>query len=75
MSDKEALMKEKSELIQKLLDMQKQFIEYEHEHGISGKDYWASKDGLLADYREKFNEMAQRLVDVSHELVGSARNY
>ncbi len=74
MSDKNALMKEKSELIGKLLEMQKEFIAYEHQNGITGKDYWASKDGLLADYREKYNDMSQRLVDVSHELIGSSRN-
>ena len=38
MSDVAALKQEKQELIDKMLDMQKQFIEYEHENGVSGKD-------------------------------------
>jgi hypothetical protein len=73
MSDKDALIKEKQELINKMLEMQKQFIDYEHQHGISGKDYWASKDGLLADYRQEYRDMANRVVDLAHAIVGSAR--
>jgi len=73
MTDIATLKKEKQELIDKMLEMQKQFIDYEHEHGISGKDYWASKDGLLADYRQEYLDMANRVVDIAHEIVGSSR--
>jgi len=73
MSDKATLIKEKQELINKMLEMQKQFIDYEHQHGISGKDYWASKDGLLADYRQEYMGMANRVVDLAHVIVGSVR--
>jgi hypothetical protein len=73
MSDKAALIQEKKDLINQMLDMQRQFIEYEHAHGISGKDYWASEDGLLADYRQKYMDMANRVVDLAHEIVGSRR--
>ena len=73
MSDIEALKKEKQELIDKMLEMQKQFIEHEHEHGVSGKDYWASTDGLLADYRQEYLDMANRVVDLAHRIVGSSR--
>jgi hypothetical protein len=73
MSDKDALIKEKQELIGKMLEMQKQFIEYEHQHGVSGKDYWASKDGLLADFRQQYMDMANRVVDLAHQIVGSSR--
>lgn len=74
MSDIAALKKEKQELIDKMLEMQKQFIDYEHEHGVSGKDYWASSEGLLADYRQDYLAMANRVVDIAHEIVGSSRN-
>jgi hypothetical protein len=73
MSDIEALKKEKQDLIDKMLEMQKQFIEYEHEHGVTGKDYWASQEGLLAGYRQEYMDMANRVVDLAHEIVGSAR--
>jgi len=73
MTDIAALKKEKQELIDKMLEMQKQFIDHEHEHGISGKDYWASQDGLLADYRQEYSDMANRVVDIAHEIVGSSR--
>ena len=73
MSDVEALKKEKQQLIEKMLEMQKQFIAYEHEHGVTGKDYWASSEGLLANYRHEYAEMATRVVDIAHEIVGSTR--
>ena len=73
MSDKQALLDEKNKLIADMQEMQKQFIDYEHENGMGGKDYYYSQEGLLKDYREKFNDMAVRLVDVSHEIVGSSR--
>ncbi len=74
MTDPQALKKEKSDLIQQMLEMQKQFIALEHEQGITGKDYWASEDGLLKDYRQKYMVMANRVIDIAHELVGSHRN-
>ena len=74
MGDIAALKQEKQELIDKMLDMQKQFIEYEHENGVTGKDYWASQEGLLADYRQEYMDMANRVVDLAHEIVGSARD-
>jgi hypothetical protein len=73
MSDIEALKKEKQQLIEKMIDMQKQFVEHEHQHGVTGKDYWASSEGLLADYRHEYAEMATRVVDIAHEIVGSSR--
>lgn len=73
MSDKATLLKEKQELIGKMLEMQKQFIDYEHRQGISGKDYWASKEGLLANYRQDYMNMANRVVDLAHAAVGSIR--
>ena len=73
MSDTAALMKEKNELIQKMLEMQRQFVDFEHKNGISGKDYYYSQDGLLKDYRDEYRNMAMRVVDIAHQIVGSAR--
>ncbi len=71
MSDVEALKAEKEKLINEMLELQKKFIEREHNGGISGKDYWASKDGLLKDYRQVYMEKAMRVVELSHQIVGS----
>ena len=73
MSDIEALKKQKNDLIAEMLEMQKQFIQFEHDHGISGKDYYYSQDGLLKDYRQKYMDMAMKVVDLSHQIVGSSR--
>jgi len=74
MSDTAALKQEKQQLIDKMLEMQKQFIDHERKHGVTGKDYWASGEGLLANYRQDYMGMANRVVDIAHELVGSSRN-
>lgn len=73
MSDTAALMKEKNELIQKMLEMQRQFVDFEHKNGISGKDYYYSQEGLLKNYREEYRNMAMRVVDIAHQVVGSVR--
>lgn len=71
MSDLDALKAEKATLIAEMLEMQKKFIDVEHEKGISGKDYYYSTDGLLKDYRESYMQKAMRVVEISHEIVGS----
>ena len=73
MSDIVALKNEKQELIDKMLEMQKQFIDHEHAHGVTGKDYWASEDGLLANYRQEYMDMAICKEKTAYEIVGSAR--
>lgn len=75
MSDKQALLAEKQELIKEMLEMQKQFIELEHEKGISGKDYYYSQSGLLKDYRQKYMDMANRVVDLAHEINGQSSRH
>jgi len=71
MSDVEALKAEKAKLIEEMLELQKQFIGREHDGGISGKDYYYSQEGLLKDYRQVYMEKAMRVVDLSHQIVGS----
>jgi hypothetical protein len=73
MTDTAALIKEKNDLIQKMLEMQKQFVEFEHQHGVSGKDYYYSQEGLLKDYRQEYRDMAMRVVEIAHQVVGSTR--
>jgi len=71
MSDVEALKAEKATLIAEMLELQKQFVEREHDGGISGKDYYYSQEGLLKDYRQTYMEKAMRVVELSHQIVGS----
>ena len=68
-------MSDKAAMIKEMIEMQKQFIDYEHKHGISGKDYYASDEGLLADYRQEYMDLANRVVDIAHEINGSSRNF
>ena len=48
------------------------FMDIEHEKGISGKDYYYSDEGLLKDYREVYMQKAMRVVELSHQIVGSS---
>lgn len=72
MSDIEALKAEKAELIAEMLEMQKKFMDIEHDSGITGKDYYYSDEGLLSDYREVYMQKAMRVVELSHQIVGSS---
>lgn len=73
MSDTETLIKEKNALIQQMLEMQRKFVDFEHQNGISGKDYYYSQEGLLKDYKQEYRDMAMKVVDLAHQIVGSSR--
>ncbi len=69
-------MSEKAELIAKILEMQKKFIAYEHENGVSMDEYYTAPEGhLLHDYPEKFAELAVKVNSIAHEEKGSQRFY
>ncbi len=68
------MTEERQALIRRLLELQKKFIEYEHEHGLDPEDYYApSPDHPLANYRQEYRDLAMRLVDLAHQEVGSHR--
>jgi len=73
MSDLDALKTEKQALIDKMLAMQQRFIAYEHQHGVGGKDYWGTGGGPLAGYPQEYMAIANRVVDLAHQIVGSSR--
>lgn len=73
MSDLDALKTEKQALIDKMIKMQRQFVEHEHQHGFSGRDYWGTTEGSLSSYRQEYAETANRVVDLAHQIVGSSR--
>ncbi len=65
-------MSDKQEMIKKMLEMQKKFIDYEHENGVSMEDYFTpSGDSPLEGYRQEYRDLAMKVVDVAHEEKGS----
>jgi hypothetical protein len=67
-------MGEKQDLIKKLMEMQKKFIDYEHEKGVEMKDYFAGEEGhLLHHFRQEYMDLANKLIDMAHEEKGSHR--
>ena len=67
-------MSEKQAIIQEMLDMQKKFIALEKNGEFSAEEYYDSEgDSELARYKERYNELAVRLVDIAHEDKGSKR--
>ena len=67
-------MSEKQELINKMMEMQKKFIDYEHKNGVSMEDYFVGEEGHpLHHYRQQYMEMAMKLVDLAHAEKGSLR--
>jgi len=67
-------MPSKQEKIQKMLEMQRKFIAYEHEHGVSPQEYWApAEDDELAGYAGQFMDIANEVIDMAHTEKGSHR--
>ena len=65
-------MSDKQEMIKKMLEMQKKFIDYEHENGVSMEEYFTpSDDSPLKGYRQEYRDLAMKVVDVAHEEKGS----
>ncbi len=69
MSNTAALEAERDKLVQEMLAMQKEFIAMEHEKGISPKEYFTAKEGMLKDYRKDYMDKAMRVADIARELV------
>ncbi len=66
--------KEKRELIEQMLEMQKKFIEQERASGVSPVQYWAGQEGHpLFQYKEKYAELATKVIDLAHQEKGSRR--
>jgi hypothetical protein len=67
-------MSSKAELIKEMLEMQKKFINYEHINGIDPQEYFTPGSGEELDgYRQKYMELAMKVVDMAHEEAGSHR--
>lgn len=67
-------MNEKQTLIKKMLEMQKEFSAYEQEHGVDPAEYWDAPEGHpLHKYREKYAELAAKVLEIAHTEKGSKR--
>ena len=67
-------MSSKAEMIKEMLEMQKKFIDYEHKNGVDPKDYYSPDAGHELDgYRQKYMELAMKVVDMAHAEAGSER--
>ena len=67
-------MSSKAELIKEMLEMQKKFVAYEHANGVDPQDYFTPQPGSELDgYRAKYQELANKVVDMAHAEAGSER--
>lgn len=65
-------MSSKKEMIQKMIEMQKKFMEYEHAHGVDPKDYFKPESGHELDgYRQEYRDLSMSVVDMAHKELGS----
>ena len=73
MSDTKSLQAERKKIITRLLEIQMNFMELEREKGVTEKDIHFNPVGILKEYKEEHEKLANRLVDIAHELKGSIR--
>lgn len=67
-------MSDKQEMIKKMLEMQKKFMKYEHEHGVDPEEYWMAGEGHpLHNYRQEYRDLAMKVVEAAHAEKGSRR--
>ena len=67
-------MSSKQEKIQKLLEMQRKFIELEQAGELTAENYWLPEKGSELDgFKEEYSKVAMKVIDDAHEEVGSKR--
>ena len=67
-------MTEKQKVIKEMLEMQRKFIDIEHKGEFNSSEYYDTEgDSELAKYKNRYNELAIKLVDMAHEEKGSHR--
>ena len=73
MTDRKKLETERKDIIKKLLRIQKEFMKLERKDGVTEKDIHHNPTGIIKEYVEEHEKLANRLVDIAHELKGSIR--
>ena len=67
-------MSSKQDLIKEMLEMQKKFTAYEQANGVDPQEYFTPEAGSeLYGYRQKYQELANKVFDMAHEEAGSER--
>jgi len=67
-------MSTKQEKIQKMLEMQKNFIENERANGFDAKAYYTPESGDILDgYIDTYNDIAVDVMNEAHKERGSKR--
>lgn len=67
-------MSSKTEMIKEMLEMQKKFSAYEQANGVDPQEYFTPEAGSEFDgFREKYQELANKVVDLAHKEAGSER--
>jgi hypothetical protein len=67
-------MSSKQDMIKEMLAMQKKFTAYEQANGVDPQDYFTPEAGSEFDgYRAKYQELANKVIDMAHEEAGSER--
>ncbi len=65
-------MSSKQEKIQKLLEMQRKFIELEQKGEFTAENYWLPEKGSDLDgFKQEYTKIAMNVVDDAHKEVGS----
>lgn len=65
---------EKQKIIDQMLKMQKKFMDQEESGEIDAQNYWTDEGTHPAKaYKEKYDQLASKLVDLAHEEKGSSR--
>ena len=67
-------MSDKQQMIKRMLELQKKFIDYEHQNGLDPFDYYTPKPGHpLEGFRAEYQDLANKVVEAAHTEVGSRR--
>lgn len=65
---------EKQRIIAEMLKMQRKFMEQEKSGEIDSQNYWSDEETHTAKaYKEKYDQLASKLLDLAHEEKGSSR--
>ena len=67
------LQEERKQIITRLLEIQKNFMDLEREKGVTEKDIHHNPKSVIKEYKEEHEKLANRLVDIAHQIKGSIR--